>query len=320
MTFLRKLFGEGRDDGRDDRDDGSDAMPPGPDGEPTPPPELGPRTYLEFVGGSASKFYATMLEEHAEGWRVWFNFGRIGYPRDWAEKVDGVGESKARRVYGDLIGEKLRKGYEVRPWPASLALPSGERISEPSEPAPSGVRGIYVAAAVGELPSGAASVANLDLPPGMLLTPEDEGGPRGPAPVMWVTERPVKNVVERWSGLARVFGATGLWPLIVEPSHGIDRMHEVLMDIPRSTGATHSSSFGDGGTRASPARTTTSTTRRSNPSGEHFPDSRLGRRASVRRRSRMTFATWMDTWGLCPSSVPRRSSTRSAGWVPPTTI
>jgi hypothetical protein len=237
VSFVRRLFGGGGGGG-DDSDDDADVAVPDPGSEPGRPTEFGPRTYLEFVGGSAAKFYAAVIEgDPSEAWRISFNFGRIGFPRDWAHKVEGVDEPKARRVYADLIGEKLRKGYEVRPWPASLALPSGERVSETTEAAPLSVRGIYVSTVAGQLPAGAARVANIDLPAGMLLSPEDQDGPRGAGPVLWVTDQPVKDVVERWEALASVFPETGLWPLVVEPSHGIDRMHEVLMDIPRSTGA-----------------------------------------------------------------------------------
>ena len=226
MSFVRRLFGGGQDDGHDGHD------------EPPRRTELGPRTYLEFVGGSAAKFYAAVMEQDPAGnWHVFFNFGRIGFPRDWAHKVEGVGETEARRAYTDLIGEKLRKGYEIKQWPSSLLSPGGERVAEASEPAPSMTRGIYVAARPGQLPSGAASVAGTELPAGMLLSADDEGGARGPGPVLWVSERPVNDVVARWKALARVFGDTGLWPLVIEPAHGIDRMTDVLMDLPRSSGA-----------------------------------------------------------------------------------
>jgi hypothetical protein len=220
------LFGGGRDDGDH------------PPGEPSIRAELGPRTYLEFVGGSAAKFYATVMEEDPPGnWRVFFNFGRIGYPRDWAHKVEGVGEIEARRAYTDLIGEKLHKGYEIKPWPSSLLSPGGKRVAESSEPAPSSARAINIAARSGQLPSNAASVAGVELPAGMLLSADDEGGGRGPGPVLWVSERPLNDVVARWKALARVFSDTGLWPLVIEPSHGIDRMTDVMMDISRSSGA-----------------------------------------------------------------------------------
>lgn len=232
MSFVRRLFGGHGDDG-----DERHHEPVAQSSEPDRPSELGPRTYLEFVGGSAAKFYAAALDEAEEGWSVSFNFGRIGFPRDWALKIDGADEPTARRVYGDLIGEKLRKGYEIKPWPTTLALPSGERVTETADAPRSVSRGIYVAAEAGRLPSGPGSVPDVALPPGRLLSAEESGGPRGSAPVMWVTERPVRNVVELWKGAARAFPERGLWPLVVEPSHGIDRMHEVLMDIPRSTGA-----------------------------------------------------------------------------------
>ena len=122
--------------------------------EPERPPELGRRTYLEFVGGSAAKFYAATLDDADEGWSVSFNFGRIGFPRDWALKIVGADESKARGVYADLSGEKLRQGYEVRPWPPSLVLPGGERVTETADPPRSVSRGIYVAPKAGPLPWG----------------------------------------------------------------------------------------------------------------------------------------------------------------------
>jgi hypothetical protein len=55
------------------------------------------------VGGSAAKFYAAVIEQDSNaGWRVSFNFGRIGSWRDWAHKVEVVGEPEARRVYSDV--------------------------------------------------------------------------------------------------------------------------------------------------------------------------------------------------------------------------
>ena len=232
MAFVRRLFG-GRSE--DDESAARDTEPES--GRPERPADLGPRTYLEFVGGSAAKFYAAVLDGTPDGWRVYFNFGRIGFPRDWALKIDRADQPKARRTYADLIDEKLRKGYEVRPWPPSLALPGGERVTEASDAPRAASRSIYVAAEVGRLPWGPGSIPSIELPPGMLLSAEEASGPRGPAPVMWVTERPVRNVVELWKGAARAFPERGLWPVVVEPTHGIHRMHEVLMDIPRSTGA-----------------------------------------------------------------------------------
>jgi hypothetical protein len=54
---------------------------------------------------------------------------------------------------------------------------------------------------------------------------------------MWVSDAPVPDLTWKWSSLIRVFADTGLWPLAVEPRHGIDRLDEMLMDIPRSSGA-----------------------------------------------------------------------------------
>jgi predicted DNA-binding WGR domain protein len=236
MSFFRKVFrrgsGDGHQEAADDRAAGGTSVPGSP--------ELGDRTYLEFVGGSAAKFYAAVMEQGAgAGWAVSFNFGRIGFPREWARKVDGVEEPDARRVYADLIAEKQRKGYERRSWPAYLALPSGERPDEQPEPASSATRGIYSSAAAGRLPTETGgSAANVDLPRGRLLRPMPEGGPRGNAPVLWVSDAPDRSVGDHWRQLARAFSDTGLWPLIVDPSRvGIDRLGEILMDVPRSTGA-----------------------------------------------------------------------------------
>ena len=204
------------------------------------PPALGSHMYLEFIGGSAAKFYAAVIEEAADGsWSVSFNFGRIGLPRAWARKVEGVGVQEARRIFLELIDEKLRKGYEIRPWPANLVAPSGERPAETADAPRTSSRGIYTSAVAGRLPqSRSGSVANVDLPAARLLQPSPEGGQRGSEPVLWVSDSPVRNVVEHWKRLARSFSDTGLWPLIVDPSTvGIDRLHEALMDVSRSVGA-----------------------------------------------------------------------------------
>ncbi len=206
---------------------------------PTESSNPGTSAYLEFVGGSAAKFYAAVLETGDDGtWRVAFNFGRIGYPREWARKVDGVDETKARSVFLELIGEKQRKGYERRPWPAYLATPTGERPSEGRAPAEAGPRGIYVAAVPGRLPTEASPVVSgVRLPSGYLLRPQGEGGSRGEGPVLWISDSPVKNVTELWKPLARAFPDTGIWPLIVDARYGIDAMPDRLMDVPRSVGA-----------------------------------------------------------------------------------
>ena len=49
--------------------------------------------------------------------------------------------------------------------------------------------------------------------------------------------RPISNVVEVWSRLARAFAETGVWPLIMDTRLGMERMDDVLMDVPLSTGA-----------------------------------------------------------------------------------
>ena len=195
--------------------------------------------YLEFVGGSAAKFYAAVIEAREDGtWKVAFNFGRIGFPREWALKVEGVSETKARGVLAELVREKQRKGYERRPWPADLLMPNGERPPTQADEAPRGSRGIYVAGAPGRLPAEAApTVAGMTLPPGYTVRPMPQGGPRGPDPVIWISKAAVSNIVEVWGLLARSFAETGLWPLIMETRLGIERMNDVLMDVPLSSGA-----------------------------------------------------------------------------------
>ena len=54
---------------------------------------------------------------------------------------------------------------------------------------------------------------------------------------MWISEPPISNVVEVWSWLARAFSDTGLWPLIMDAGFGIERMGDVLMDVPSSVAA-----------------------------------------------------------------------------------
>ena len=196
--------------------------------------------YLEFIGGSAAKFYAAVIEEaEDDSWSVSFNFGRIGLPRAWARKVEGVGVQEARRSFMELIEEKLRKGYEIRRWPANLVAPSGERPAGTADAPHTDSRGIYTSAVAGRLPqSRSGSVANVDLPAARLLQPSPGGGLRGSEPVLWVSDSPVRNVVEHWKRLARSFSDTGLWPLIVDPrTVGIDRLDEALMDVARSVGA-----------------------------------------------------------------------------------
>jgi len=179
-----------------------------------------------------------VIEQDPGGnWHVSFNFGRIGFPGAWAQKVEGVSEQDARAMYSSLVGEKLRKGYEIRPWPASLALPSGEAVQDSSESTAPGRRGVYGSTVIGQLPGDPPRVEDIALPPGRLLAPTAEGGPRGQGAVLWVSDEPLKDVVDRWRRLASVFTESGLWPLVIEPTHGIERMVEAMMDLPRTTGA-----------------------------------------------------------------------------------
>jgi len=235
MSFFGKILGRGNSPEPEGPDDGLGSNLAG-----EAPSDLGSQTYLEFVGGSAAKFYAAEIEQEDGGtWSVAFNFGRIGFPRDWARKVDGVDEAKARRVYADLIAEKQRKGYEIRPWPASLRPPSGAFPAAADGTASSGrtTRGIYISASAGRLPpASGGSVAGVALPPGRLLGPDPSDGPRGSGPVLWVSDEQIKDVSDRWRTLARAFPETGLWPLVVETSFGIDRMPDVLMDQARTVG------------------------------------------------------------------------------------
>ena len=195
--------------------------------------------YLEFVGGSASKFYAVVIETAAGGTcSVAFNFGRIGFPREWARKVEGLDDATARRVVDELVAEKARKGYERRPWPPYLTPPGGEAVAVAADASEHTVRGIHVSTILGSLPPATgATVAGVALPSGMLIAPEPAGGSRGPRDVLWVSTSPVANVTNLWKKLVRLHATTGLWPIVVDPRFGIDRMPEVLMDVPRSTGA-----------------------------------------------------------------------------------
>lgn len=143
MSFLRKLLGDKRPEPPAEGRTESPA-PPRPPSAPSPPPvprpapvaptlaDLSPRAlhaYFEYVGGGSSKFYAVSLEEEEGGsWRVRFNFGRIGSPRAWQTRIDSAPWAKAARAYMALVDERTGKGYEIRAWPASLALPDGTTL------------------------------------------------------------------------------------------------------------------------------------------------------------------------------------------------
>ena len=189
--------------------------------------------YFEYVGGGSSKFYAVSLEEgDGETWRVRFNFGRIGFPRDWATRVEGVTWAKAATTYMALIDEKQGKGYEIQRWPAALHLPDGTTIEE--DPSADDVQTRFRAATRGMLPPATGgTIAGVPLPDARLFAPEPEGGSRGDAPVIWASSAPVKDVASIWSLLALAFPQTGIWPFVIDASHGFDGFDERIMDVPR---------------------------------------------------------------------------------------
>ena len=115
MSFLRRLLGSG-DKRRPDRAAPPPARPgarasqgPAPV-RPTPTlADASPRplrSYLEYVGGGSSKFYAISLEEEdGETWRVRSNFGRIGFPRAWDTRIADATWARAAKVYTALVDE-----------------------------------------------------------------------------------------------------------------------------------------------------------------------------------------------------------------------
>ncbi len=179
------------------------------------------RAYLEFREGSSSKFYALVRTGHVDGTEsVSFNFGRIGFPRAWDDRVRRVAPAAATAAYGSLIGEKRRKGYRDLPWPDTLAGPDGgaDPLAAP-----------FVAGAPGELPqAGQVVVGGIAVPIGRPVKPGIADDPSA-TPSLWLTDLPVADVGDLWVRLADAFRATGLWPLIVDnPNLG-----DVLSD-PRS--------------------------------------------------------------------------------------
>jgi predicted DNA-binding WGR domain protein len=246
MSFLRKLLGSGDKPPRASARRAASPPPskrgssPPPSGEPAPRiptlAESSPRAlhaYFEYVGGGSSKFYAVSLEEEdGETWQVRFNFGRIGFPRDWATRVAGAPWPKAAKTYEALIDEKVGKGYEIRRWPATLPLPDGTAVEDDQSPDDAQTR--FRAANRGTLPpETGGTVAGLALPDGLLYAPEPEGGSRGDDPVIWASEAPVKDVAQTWSRLARELPETGLWPFIIDASYGFEGFGERLLDLPR---------------------------------------------------------------------------------------
>jgi predicted DNA-binding WGR domain protein len=123
MSFLRRLFGSGDQADEPSGDPEPSPTPSAPNGRPRslgPAPkvptlaEVPPRrlqSYFEYVGGGSAKFYAVSLEEEEGGtWRVRFNFGRIGFPRAWGTRDEGVTWAKAATAYMALVNERTGKG------------------------------------------------------------------------------------------------------------------------------------------------------------------------------------------------------------------
>lgn len=241
MSFLRKLFGSG-------------AEPKSPS-SPTPSratsgsatsrgsaqriptlAESSPRAlhaYFEYVGGGSAKFYAVSLEEEdGEAWRVRSNFGRIGYPRAWASRVEGASWAKAARTYEALIDEKQGKGYELQRWPSYLTLPDGAAVEDDGSAEPEVT--LFRSTTRGTLPPETGGVVGgVTLPDGRRYAPEPEGGSRGEEPVIWASVAPVKGVGTVWSQLAAAFPETGIWPFVIDDAYRFDGFDGLLMDLPR---------------------------------------------------------------------------------------
>jgi predicted DNA-binding WGR domain protein len=244
MGFIRGLFGgqrpaptdAGHMSDRDDHVDDDDEIGEDDEIDEDEASEGGQRRYLEFIGGTSAKFYAVVLHgDEDDGWSVAFNFGRIGTARDWAYKVEGEDLEEAEQVFDDLVAEKQRKGYETRAWPPNLPMPE-DAHGQWADAEPQGVPspGMFLSAVRGTLPATSGDrVGGISLPPGRLFTAAAEGGPRGPRPVLWISESPLERVSETWGSLASAFAETGLWPLIVDPEDRLESFSERLMDVPR---------------------------------------------------------------------------------------
>jgi predicted DNA-binding WGR domain protein len=245
MSFLRRVFGGKQPQPTPDAAAASPApsksrgatqrpFPAAPSLADSPPTPL--HAYFEYVGGDSSKFYAVSLEEEdGDTWRVRFNFGRIGFPRAWAARVEGVPWDKAASAYMALVDEKTGKGYEIRPWPPILKLPDGTSVDEDST-AGQAERDqvLFRASRRGTLPPArSGSVGGVALADGTLYAPTPEGGSRGDAPVIWASDRPVDGAGRVWSRLAAAFGDTGIWPFVIDASYGFKGFDDYLMDVPR---------------------------------------------------------------------------------------
>lgn len=74
----------------------------------TPPATKKSTAYLEFVGGSSSKFW----EGSVKGSELHVRYGRIG--SDGAKQVKSFGsKDEAREAYDKLVHQKLKKGYAL---------------------------------------------------------------------------------------------------------------------------------------------------------------------------------------------------------------
>lgn len=245
MSFLRRLLGSrNRSSTPPERAATAPARaarPPRPQGaDPAPRTptlaDLSPRplhAYFEYVGGGSSKFYAVSLEEEdADLWRVRFTFGRIGSSRAWASRIEDASWAKAARAYSALVDEKVGKGYELRAWPPHLTLPDGAAVE--ADAGTDGERTLFRAPSRGVLPpETGGTLGGVPLPDGRLHGPQPEGGSRGQGPVIWASERAVPNVGRTWSALVAAFPETGVWPVVIEASRGLDGFHDYLMDTPR---------------------------------------------------------------------------------------
>jgi predicted DNA-binding WGR domain protein len=211
-----------------------------PERQPSRPFDLEPgarRAYFEYVGGASSKFYAVTLEEaDDDSWTVRFNFGRIGYPRAWAARIEGAPWRKASAAYRALVDEKQGKGYEPRVWPAYLKLPDGATLGPEDAKEAGGAENqtLFRAQRLGSLPPEiGGSVAGVALPDGRRYSPEPEAGSRGEGPVIWASAAPVGNVAQTWSRLAASFHETGIWPLVIDATYGFRGFDDYLIDTPR---------------------------------------------------------------------------------------
>ena len=163
-----------------------------------------------------------------------FTFGRIGSTRAWDTRVEGAPWPKAARAYMAIVDERTGKGYEIRPWPATLKLPDGGTVDDGETSTDQAEKVLFRAATRGELPPArGGTIAGIALPDGVLYVPEPDGGSRGDGPVIWASTAPVPKVGQLWSRLAAAFEDTGIWPLVVDAQYGFNGYQDYLMDFPR---------------------------------------------------------------------------------------